>query len=658
MILDQITLHDFGVYAGVQEIDLTPPSLDKPVVLFGGLNGAGKTTLMDALQLCLFGHAARCAGRFKHEYKDFLASKIRKHSASSSVSVVFRCTTDSVETCYQVTRTWQSARNGVREKLEVTRDQRTDKSLTENWGQHVNDIIPVNIAHLFFFDGEEIAAYATPDGARQLIANGVRNLFGIDLVERLQKDLQILERRRQGTIMPVENNEVIRQKEKELESLDKQIERMVEKKAVLQTEELYSARNKLACVMEEYRKLGGDLRDQREEIQRRVNKAKANLDAFNFRMAELASSELPLLLIQDLLNDIARHAAKEHKIVQARAIVEILHERDTKVLNLVQAIPGTSAVIQALEEFCRSDMKKQKELAAVKTPLSINDTDVAQVNTLLQSSLSNLEKSVSDILMEQQNSKDEMEAALLEQAGIPPEDSIDEIVNKRDLLVIKITQLEKEVEGFDIELEKIRREGNRLESEINTIWEKNVELELSHRDVTRFTQHSQLARQILAEFGTAVLRRQIGLVEHLALESYQSLLRKDKLISALQIHPETFAVVLRDSEQIPICPEQLSAGERQLLAVALLWGMAKASGKALPVAIDTPMGRLDSTHRDRLVERYFPSASHQTLLFSTDEEIAGDYLYRLRPWIGRSYHLDYDDSTGATTVSNGFLENV
>ena len=89
----------------------------------------------------------------------------------------------------------------------------------------------MNIAHLFFFDGEEIAAYATPDGARQLIANGVRNLFGIDLVERLQKDLQILERRRQGTIMPVENNEVIRQKEKELESLDKQIERMVEKKS-------------------------------------------------------------------------------------------------------------------------------------------------------------------------------------------------------------------------------------------------------------------------------------------------------------------------------------------------------------------------------------------------------------------------------------------
>ena len=537
MILDQITLHDFGVYAGVQEIDLTPPSLDKPVVLFGGLNGAGKTTLMDALQLCLFGRAARCAGRNKHEYKDFLASKIRKHSASSSVSVVFRCTADSVETCYQVTRTWQSARNGVREKLEVTRDQCTDKSLTENWGQHVNDIIPVNIAHLFFFDGEEIAAYAAPDGARQLIANGVRNLFGIDVVERLQKDLQILERRRQGTTISVVNNEVIRQKEKELRSLNKQIERMMEKKAVLQTQELYSARNKLTFVMEEYRKLGGELRDRREEIQRRVSKAEANLDACNIRMAELAGSELPLILIQELLHDIARQAAKEQKIVQARATVENLQERDTRMLHLVQAIPDSFAVMQALEEFCRSDMEKQKELAAVKTPLSINDTDVALVNTLLQSKLSHLEKSASDILVEQQNLGDEMEAALLEQAGIPPEDSIDEVVKKRDFLDIKISQLEKEIVDIDSELEKIRRESNRLESEINTVWEKNVESELSHRDVIRFTQHSKLARQTLAKFSATVLRRQIGLVEHLALESYQSLLRKDQLISALQIHP-------------------------------------------------------------------------------------------------------------------------
>ena len=354
MILDQITLREFGVYAGVQEIDLTPPSSDKPIVLFGGLNGAGKTTLMDALQLCLFGSSARCSGRNRSDYKDFIASKIRKHSADgqASVSVVFRYATDSEEACYRVTRSWQngSTSNGVREKLEVTRDQCTDKSLTENWGQYVNDIIPANIAHLFFFDGEKIASYAAPDGVRNLIANGVGNLFGIDVVERLQKDLRVLERRRQGTTMPVVDKELIRQKEEELRSLHKHIELIMEKRAMLQAQELDMARDELACVMEEYRKLGGELRDRREEIQRRLNKAEVNLVACNAQMTELASSELPLLLIEDLLHDVACYAAKEQKTVQARALVENLHERDTRMLGLVQAPAGC---VYCFESFGR-----------------------------------------------------------------------------------------------------------------------------------------------------------------------------------------------------------------------------------------------------------------------------------------------------------------
>ena len=155
-------------------------------------------------------------------------------------SVVFRCTADSVETCYNVTRSWQRAGNGVKERLEVTRDQQADKSLTENWSQDVNDIMPVNIAHLFFFDGEKIAACADPDGVHHLAANGVRSLFGIDLVERLKNDLQILERRRQSTTIPVVDKEIIRQKEKELHLLRIEIEQRVKERTVLQTRKVGS----------------------------------------------------------------------------------------------------------------------------------------------------------------------------------------------------------------------------------------------------------------------------------------------------------------------------------------------------------------------------------------------------------------------------------
>jgi DNA sulfur modification protein DndD len=105
-----------------------------------------------------------------------------------------------------------------------------------------------------------------------------------------------------------------------------------------------------------------------------------------------------------------------------------------------------------------------------------------------------------------------------------------------------------------------------------------------------------------------------------------------------------------------ISPDRLSAGERQLLAVSLLWGLAKASRRPLPAVIDTPLGRLDSSHRRHLVQRYFPHASHQVLLLSTDEEIRGEYFDAIRPCIGHSYLLEFNEIDRTSTVKPGYFE--
>ena len=112
---------------------------------------------------------------------------------------------------------------------------------------------------------------------------------------------------------------------------------------------------------------------------------------------------------------------------------------------------------------------------------------------------------------------------------------------------------------------------------------------------------------------------------------------------------------LFDRDGNRVSTERLSAGERQLLAVALLWGLARVSGKQLPTIVDTPLGRLDSTHRRLIAERYFPNASHQVLLLSTDEEIDQNLLDVIRPSIGRMYELRYDDATGSTSVVDGYF---
>ena len=44
----------------------------------------------------------------------------------------------------------------------------------------------------------------------------------------------------------------------------------------------------------------------------------------------------------------------------------------------------------------------------------------------------------------------------------------------------------------------------------------------------------------------------------------------------------------------------------------------------------------DSEHRQNLVERYFPNASHQVIILSTDTEVEQGYFEELRPRLARS----------------------
>jgi DNA sulfur modification protein DndD len=67
------------------------------------------------------------------------------------------------------------------------------------------------------------------------------------------------------------------------------------------------------------------------------------------------------------------------------------------------------------------------------------------------------------------------------------------------------------------------------------------------------------------------------------------------------------------------------------------------------------MGRLDSEHRNQLVERYFPHASHQVIILSTDTEIEVKYFKKLQPSVARAYHLNYDESGRMTNVEEGYF---
>ena len=71
--------------------------------------------------------------------------------------------------------------------------------------------------------------------------------------------------------------------------------------------------------------------------------------------------------------------------------------------------------------------------------------------------------------------------------------------------------------------------------------------------------------------------------------------------------------------------------------------------------IDTPLSRLDSVHRKALIKTYFPKASDQTIILSTDSEINETYYGMLKKSIGNEYTLEYNDQTKNTTIVRGYF---
>jgi DNA sulfur modification protein DndD len=658
MILDEITLLNFGLYAGSQTITLTPPSQDKPIVLIGGLNGAGKTTFLDALQLCLFGAHAKISNRGSLAYPEYLLRSIHRGGKAdeAAIEVSFRRTVEGREEQYKLHRSWRRNGSGCKEQFEVLRNGVSEPVLSDNWASQVEEFFPANIAHLFLFDGEQVEAYASQQDSSPLIGTAIQNLLGLDMVDQLDKDLQVYERRKRSESKNDALHAEIAAAQDALRDLRKHIHALKQERAALRTHRLDRAERVLREVEDEYRKLGGALYDQRKEIERKWSDAKDAAKNGEVALREFSAGSLPLLLARVLLESTEARDRQEEECRSARDFLELLKVRDLDALEQMRAQSAGQAAIDALKEFFETDRAERQTLARKETVLDIAPEARSDLHALLAGEIDDISMEAMNLLKRQKKLEKAAAQAHIEHENVPNADTIAQAAAERETLKKEIAELESLYTAIGQDIERQERELERREQALARLIEADAKEKGARDDCARILQHARKVRATICAFRRAVIERHVRRIELLVLESYQQLLRKAALVTRLSINPQSYALTLFGRDGEVLSTERLSAGERQLLAIALLWGLAKASGRPLPTAIDTPLGRLDSVHRMHLVERYLPYASHQVLLLSTDEEIARAYLERLSPWIGRTYRLSYDDDAGETRITSGYLE--
>jgi DNA sulfur modification protein DndD len=244
----------------------------------------------------------------------------------------------------------------------------------------------------------------------------------------------------------------------------------------------------------------------------------------------------------------------------------------------------------------------------------------------------------------------------IDKVGLQIARAPDEVTLKTELE--SLTAMRERISTISAKREGYRetaRSSLREAKEIARVLDQEQEAINAAAAVTKDILLAKMVQRVLGAFGKRAATEKTTLLAREFSESFARLARKDDMSVSADINPDTFNVTLRNREGRLIDKDELSAGEKQIYAIAMLEALAKTSGRKLPIIIDTPLGRLDSKHREKLVNKYFPTASHQVVILSTDTEVDEQFYRDLNKHISHSYKLEYDPATGHTTASESYF---
>ena len=656
MILEELILHNFGIYKGRHSISLSPQSPNKPIVLIGALNGGGKTTLLDALKLALFGKFANCSNKGNLSYSEFLLNSINNQVSEregASVELQFRYWRQGEEHTVRINRTWRLVGKSLREDSEVLENGKFVRSMTDRWYEFIENFVPLRVSNLFLFDGEKIESLANSDDLSELIHTGLHALLGLDLVDQACRDLRTLDQTRYKSLArPKENSDLLLLQE-QVSNLDELNSKLVQEIASERTK-LQIVENRIKKLEDEFRREGGELFDNYENIESEYRFTANQVAEAETTLRELAaSSAAPILLVQNLLQCAKKQAINEEKIQLLKSLSTSLVERDDWVLDFVKNKSLDNQLISELESLFAADQKRRRMQAIGDIYLNISPESFQSLNCEI---LRELAKNISNQVNGLRALKDKLSYLRDVLAAVPDRASLAKLNASLSMARDEKQGIELKIAELDQDLEIQNKRKELADTKYRRVLEEFLEQKTTEEAKKRVFQHSQKLQGTLLEFRCRVANQHIQKLEKLILESFNQMVRKPELIEHVKISPETYEISLYTrSKNTSISPERLSAGERQLLTVSILWGLAKASGRLLPAVIDTPLSRLDSKHRHKLVNNYFPFASHQVILLSTDEEITRQYHENLGPYIAREYQIEYNPESSSSQINSGYF---
>jgi DNA sulfur modification protein DndD len=674
MRIHSITLHNYKSFEGTCRIDGLTENLEpgKNIILFGGLNGAGKTSIFEAMLLCLYGKNNKTLfpsrGAKREDYLSYVAAvtnkaaKKRMIRADMWIEIVF----DQVEFgntthTLSVKRKWyvRSHDESAEEVgFEITQDGKQIEYVhQEEFEQFIrNELIPYEVTQFFFFDGEKIQDFIKDEDSS--FEESLEAVLGISLYRTLSNDIQ---RVRQQLLSDYNRDKVVQSELVSVAADKARAELRLEEckqNIHLLEEEIDEIEIRIEQIDKETFRISRVSAESREEAETEKYKLQAEKELLEERIFEAIQDNFPFVVMHELAQELVEQLDVEQQIARSEAARQ---EAESKISVISQRVfeesgcepPLTSQQKDFYSQRLRvilHDVFGGASDHQVVTLHNLSPHDVEQIkqrirnnDTLLGGLASSLER-----LQEVEPRLRQIQRA--EQRAVDEE--------TRDLYVQR-GQLNEQVNTKRREIETLQAEISRIEDELVSLKRRQTELEEKagrNAKVSNQVEYCQKLRATLEEFSHRLRARKVELLQQYTLEMWTLLARKQDQIHKIVIRPDNnFSIDLYDADELVIDKTKLSAGEKELLAISLIWGLTRLANRSLPIVIDTPLGRLDSEHRAHIAQQYFPRASHQVILLSTDTEIVGHEYNAVRPFISRHYLIEKNSDQETSRVTEGYF---
>lgn len=645
MIINRLTMHNFGVYAGTNIFEFTHK---KPIVLIGGMNGRGKTTFLEAILLSLYGANSTAYKESKYNsYNQYLRSYVnRSHWSQSSYVELEFVLNESTNDTYVVRREWDALSKITKEKICVQQNGIYSEFLTKNWAMFVESILPSALSSFYFFDGEKIAELAVAKTDVQM-KESIRSMLGITILEVLKKDLGRTIRRinKKG-----KSNEPSSKLDGLREERDQAISKLeqIDESVRLAAEKVETIQEELEELHKRYELQGGAVLEQRQKLIQKRAAIQTEITQNAESLIGMAATELPMVLVRDLISQIKLQAEDEHNdfIMQ-----QALEQMDAYLSDFAGEHPDSTGASRAFVDFVR----KQIEKNATHQIYEMSDHALFQINELVESTL--------------QESIDHTKTVFSNKIALKRQlDEVDSYltldINENELSAIydQIKTNEAKLIEAQVELNQLQQERSSVNAVViakTAEYNRDVETYLQkielQEDADRLLKYSNMALRMVDAYALELQKRKTGTLGKTITECYKKLANKKNLIQEIVMDAETLDLQYLDEKGDTVSKESLSAGEKQLMVIAILWALALCSKKKLPVIIDTPLSRLDSQHRASIISTYFPNASDQTIILSTDTEIDHNYYDMMKESVGDEFTLIYSEETKSTSIEKGYF---